>query len=922
MGRIQSSIGLITGTDIIGTVDQLIAISAQPRDRLLSRTETLRQQQAALAELTASVIGVQLAGKQLANTGTFRSRSVESSNSAVLSAEAGSRAIPGSYVVRTLATAATHSIGSLQRFAATDQALGFTGTIRVNPNGGTIDTSATLADLNGGRGVEGGVIRVTDRSGSFADIDLSSAQTIDDVIDAINDAAVGVRATTTGNAITLIDETGSTASNLKVEQLGAAETAADLGLWGINTGSSSATGNALELPAGVNALRGAALSDLNGGAGIGPLGTLNITLSDGSSANVDLSGATTTSDVIDAIAASGLSLTVRLNDARNGFQLRDVSGGAGTFTVSSSDSTAADLGIEASTTGDFIVGDSLNLQTVTNDTLLADLNQGQGVTGGSFTVTDSNGNIGAINLKVENITTVGELIDAINNLGIDVSASLNDAGDGIAIIDTGSGAQTLTIEDSGTGTAAADLGIAGTATTQIVAGNSVSALVGTQAGVLTIEATDTLETLVSKFNDSSRYAQASIQANQDGTFSLRIRSNQGGEAGRVAINTSGFDLDLRTDSRGRDAAIAVSIDGGTERYLTSSDGVFEIDETASGPKAITASTPLSQLASGLNRGSFTITDSSGAKSAINIAVQGITTVGELIDAIDNLGIGVDATLSDDGTGIAIVDTAGGSKKLTIADVGAGTFAANLGIAGEASNQTVGGATVSALIGTGSSNDSEDANGLVFTLKDLSDSPITVTVQEDPDNAVAAVQTFVDQYNLLVEKLDSLTFFNAETEEVGLLFGSGEALRIRTSYNRLLSGNISSAGTLKSIGQVGLRFNEEGILDFDSDKLTDALNGGQLDVEAFFTTKDNGLAGRLDRLAESIAGEAGGLLLNRSETFGKKIESNNQRIENMNVRLEAERERLLMQFYRMEEAIAKIQSNQSAISQIQRITIPE
>ena len=114
MGRIQSSIGLITGTDIAGTVDQLIAISGQPRDRLLSRTDTLQREQTAVAELTASVIGVQLAGKQLANTATFRSRSVESSDSAVLSGTAGSKATPGSYAVRTLSTAATHSIGQWQ----------------------------------------------------------------------------------------------------------------------------------------------------------------------------------------------------------------------------------------------------------------------------------------------------------------------------------------------------------------------------------------------------------------------------------------------------------------------------------------------------------------------------------------------------------------------------------------------------------------------------------------------------------------------------------------------------------------------------------------------------------------------------------------------------------------------------------------
>ena len=81
MGRIQSSIGLITGTDIGGTVDQLVALSGRPRDRLVNSTTLLQQEQQSLAELTAAVIGVQLAGQKLANTSTFRSKTATSSNS-------------------------------------------------------------------------------------------------------------------------------------------------------------------------------------------------------------------------------------------------------------------------------------------------------------------------------------------------------------------------------------------------------------------------------------------------------------------------------------------------------------------------------------------------------------------------------------------------------------------------------------------------------------------------------------------------------------------------------------------------------------------------------------------------------------------------------------------------------------------------
>ncbi|MGI9473873.1 MAG: flagellar filament capping protein FliD, partial [Rubripirellula sp.] len=758
-------------------------------------------------------------------------------------------------------------------------------------------------------------------SGKSADIDLRDARTINDVLLAINDADVDVRATTVGNALQLVDLSGATASNLQVEQLGTAESAADLGLWGVDVASASVTGTEIELPSGVGALRGASLAELNGGNGVGPLGTLRVTLSDGSNGAIDLSTATNTSEVIDAIAASGLPLTARINDARTGIQLRDVSGGGGAITISSDDDTASSLGLEGTYNDSIIVGGNLNRQTVTRDTRLSELNQGIGVDSGSFTITDSAGQTSAVNLTVEGITNVGQLIDAINNLSIGVNASLNDAGDGIAIADSAGGSAPLTIEDTGSGTTASDLGIAGVATTQTVGGDLVEALVGTQASLFDIDADDTLDSLVAKLNESGRYAVASIEQNEDATVSLRIRSQQGGGSGQISIETVGFELDLRTDTVGRDAKITVATDGGPERVHSSADGVFDLDGDQSTKRSISRSTILDDIASGADRGSFMVTNSEGETSAINLTVQGISTVGQLVDAINDLGIGVTAAVNDAGNGIAVVDTTAGAGTLTVSDTGNGVAASSLGIAGVATTQSVNGASVSAIVGPAEVSGDDESGGLVLTLKQLSDTPISVTVEEDAATVITAAKSFVDQYNLLVDKLNSLTFYNADSEEVGLLFGSSETLRIENGYTRLLSGRISGAGDLKSIGQVGLRLNDQGKLDLDSTKLTEAIESGGGDVEEFFTANEAGLANRLSGLADRLAGEGTGMLLNRSQTLSSQIDFNNSRIDSLDVRLERERERLLRKYYSMEEAIAKIQTNQSAIAQIQPISIP-
>ena len=57
MGQIQASVGLVTGVPIEDTINQLIAVSARPRDALAARTQGLQDEQVAITELTALLVG-------------------------------------------------------------------------------------------------------------------------------------------------------------------------------------------------------------------------------------------------------------------------------------------------------------------------------------------------------------------------------------------------------------------------------------------------------------------------------------------------------------------------------------------------------------------------------------------------------------------------------------------------------------------------------------------------------------------------------------------------------------------------------------------------------------------------------------------------------------------------------------------------
>ncbi len=123
--------------------------------------------------------------------------------------------------------------------------------LSIGENGGTTATdlgirsfvgTTNLSEFNNGKGVhvtgqdgKAGVIRVTDRTGAVHDIDLSTATTVQDVLNLINagtGGAVTAALNSTGNGILLTNTAGPVTSNLSVATISTNgyDVAAELGI--------------------------------------------------------------------------------------------------------------------------------------------------------------------------------------------------------------------------------------------------------------------------------------------------------------------------------------------------------------------------------------------------------------------------------------------------------------------------------------------------------------------------------------------------------------------------------------------------------------------------------------------------------------------------------------------------------------------
>jgi flagellin-like hook-associated protein FlgL len=205
-----------------------------------------------------------------------------------------------------------------------------------------LDASTPLSHLRQGQGISAGSIQITDRAGNTAVINLSTAKTVGDVVNAIS-AAAGVNITaalnTAGDGLVITDNNASPVRNQTVTEVGSGTTASELGLLADRPGS--IVGFALD----ATLTEHTPLALLYEGRGVVPT---TIHIANGSTAqDIDLSSAQTIGDVLALINASGTNVTARINTIGTALDVRsNNSTTVAIVTDVNNGTTAASLGIQ------------------------------------------------------------------------------------------------------------------------------------------------------------------------------------------------------------------------------------------------------------------------------------------------------------------------------------------------------------------------------------------------------------------------------------------------------------------------------------------------------------------------------------------------------------------------------------------------
>lgn len=396
-----------------------------------------------------------------------------------------------------------------------------------------------------------------------------AASTIQEIIDRINNAkdtlgfdnAGHVVASIGADGVSLrIDDTIGGGGNLVVASTVANPYAArDLGIE-VDVAADNIDGT--RLTAGINSRL---VRSLNGGAGLSGNLTLDITDRQGDFRSFALDENASVSDIIALIndSADTVDVVASLNEAGNGLLITDTSGStAGNLVIANT--AAGELGIAADVAADSVRGTNIQLRYVSESSRLEDLNFGRGVGSGKFILTDGEGQNVTISIGSD-AETLYDVINEINGLagaaGVDVTARVNDNGDGLLLENTlGTG---IIRVDTISGTFAADLRLDRAAASD---GEDID---GSYETTVSINASDTVNEIVSAINSADVPVSASILNSGAGPtpYQITFSSDISGRAGDLLIDDLGFGLKLKTLSAGRDAQVFFGADDPADGIL-------------------------------------------------------------------------------------------------------------------------------------------------------------------------------------------------------------------------------------------------------------------------------------------------------------------------------------------------------------------
>lgn len=343
--------------------------------------------------------------------------------------------------------------------------------------------------------------------------------------------------------------------------------------------------------------------------------------------------------------------------------------------------------------------------------------------------------------------------------------------------------------------------------------------------------------------------------------------------------------------------------------------------------------------SGMGAGTMTITLGNwgsgsfvaGSQTPVQITVvDGKDTMADIAKQINDADAGVTATVLKDASGERLLLRSkssgadmGFKVDVTDANAGDGKDLGRLAYTGAASPTTLtkpglnAKLTVNGVALESATNTVKDSiAGLTFELKQVTTTPVEVTVNNDKDSMRKAVQGFVDAYNSIMGMLSTSTKYDPDTKVAGSLQGDSTAVGLKNAIRGMMRST-TPGGEFTQLLDIGIKIGSDGTMSIDSAKLDAALDKPAELGKLFNATNDDptlrGFGLKLDAFADGLVA-SGGTISNRTEALRASVKRTNTEMDKVVDRAARAETRYLAYYNAMDANVARLNSLNAYITQ--------
>lgn len=333
----------------------------------------------------------------------------------------------------------------------------------------------------------------------------------------------------------------------------------------------------------------------------------------------------------------------------------------------------------------------------------------------------------------------------------------------------------------------------------------------------------------------------------------------------------------------------------------------------------TTSTSFADSKTAVGTGTLTITI--GGKSMNLDVASGANSLETIRDSInkasDNPGVSAAIVTGSDGAHLVLtsvstgkdnaftVTSSGGDGNLSQLDFDPATDTATT--AAQDAEFTIDGlAATSATNTTGTAID-----GVTLTFAKVG--PSSVNITNDTSAVSTAITSLVASYNNFISTYQQLTKYDATNQQVGALIGDATLMSIKSQMSQLIGSQASGVSSgPRSLSDLGVSFQVDGTLKFDSTKLTKVLATNPKETQALLSGT-NGIAPKLDKMITAWTSSSG-ILTQRTANLNTKAKDLTQQQADYNVTIQAYSDRLTKQYTALDAMMTKLAGTSSYLTQ--------